>query len=40
MHDEDHDGRCTNCGEDELDGVNGSCYSCGWPLYHEGTNDE
>lgn len=23
------DGKCPNCGEDELDGPNGRCYYCG-----------
>ena len=37
MTEEQDDGRCPNCGEDELEGGTGSrCYYCG----HNGPPDE
>lgn len=32
------DGRCPNCGEDEIDGAR--CYYCGWHDYDCGLCDE
>lgn len=35
---EEPDGRCPNCGEDEVDGAR--CYYCGWHDYNCGLCDE
>lgn len=37
MADVESDGRCPECGEDEMDG--GRCYYCGFHDYNCGLND-